>query len=366
MTGLRRLAVVGGGTGGHLFPGLAVAEEFRRRNEGLEVLYIGVAGKMEEHLVPAAGMLFHGLDVSGLKGRSIPAQAAAALRAARAFLECRSILRRFEPEIVIGVGGYSSGPAALAAWTLAIPLVVQEQNTVPGLTNRLLGRLARRVFLAFGEAAAFFPQGRTSVTGNPIRSDALGEPGEVGREKRLKVLVLGGSGGARGVNTLVSGALPLLGPAGGTMTFLHQTGADDREWVERQYHEAGVAARVQTFVDGMGAKYRWADLIVSRAGAGAVSEIAAAGRPALLIPYPHASGEHQKRNAMWLAGRGGAVLIEEGDTEPSARLTQIFKELNEDRSRLREMAAKSGEAGIRDAAARIVEECTELVHAQRG
>jgi UDP-N-acetylglucosamine--N-acetylmuramyl-(pentapeptide) pyrophosphoryl-undecaprenol N-acetylglucosamine transferase len=366
MTAIGRLAVAGGGTGGHLFPGLAVAEEFRKRNEAAAVLYIGVNGKMEEHVVPAAGMEFHGLNVRGLKGRGLLRQAEGAFLAWKALFECRRVLRTFAPEIVIGVGGYSSGPAALAAWSLGLPLVLQEQNTVPGMTNRLLGRLARRIFLAFGEAAAFFPAGRTVVTGNPIREDALGEPGEVGREGKLKILVLGGSSGARGVNEMVTAALPLLGPSGREMTFIHQTGVDDRGWVERAYHEAGVEAELRTFVDGMGGKYHWADLIVSRAGAGAVSEIAAAGRPAVLVPFPHAAGGHQKRNAAWLAARGGGMLIEESEPEGSKKLAEALTDLHGNRERLREMAAGSGEAGKRDAAARIVEECTELVHGQRG
>jgi UDP-N-acetylglucosamine--N-acetylmuramyl-(pentapeptide) pyrophosphoryl-undecaprenol N-acetylglucosamine transferase len=366
MAAIRRLAVAGGGTGGHLFPGLAVAEEFRKRDEATAVLYIGVNGKMEEHVVPAAGMEFHGLDVSGLKGRGLVRQAEGAFLAWKALFECRRVLRTFAPEIVIGVGGYSSGPAALAAWSLNLPLVLQEQNTVPGLTNRLLGRLARKIFLAFGEAASFFPAGRTVVTGNPIRSDALGEPGEVGGEAKLKVLVLGGSRGARGVNTMVTAALPMLGPSGRDMVFIHQTGVDDRGWVEKAYHEAGIEAEVRTFVDGMGGKYRWADLVVSRAGAGAVSEIAAAGRPAILVPFPHAAGGHQRRNAAWLTGKGGGMLIEESDPEGSKRLAGALAELHGNRTRLRKMAAESSGAGRRDAAARIVEECTELVHAQRG
>jgi UDP-N-acetylglucosamine--N-acetylmuramyl-(pentapeptide) pyrophosphoryl-undecaprenol N-acetylglucosamine transferase len=366
MAAIRALAVAGGGTGGHLFPGLAVAEEFRRRCEEVKILYIGVTGKMEEHVVPAAGMQFHGLNVRGLKGRGAAGKVSGAFLAGKAFFECRRVLSEFGPELVIGVGGYSSGPAALAAWTLGIPLVLQEQNTVPGMTNRLLGRLARKVFLAFEEAASGFPGARTVVTGNPIRRDALGEPGDIGREEVLKILVLGGSRGARGVNRLVTAALSRLGPARKKMMFVHQTGAEDRRWVEEVYHKTGIDSQVRTFVDGMGARYGWADLVISRAGAGAVSEIAAAGRPAIFVPFPHAAGGHQRKNAMWLVGKRGGRLIEESDPEGPARLAGMLEELHLDRDQLREMAAKSGGAGRRDAAERIVEECTELVRGQGG
>jgi UDP-N-acetylglucosamine--N-acetylmuramyl-(pentapeptide) pyrophosphoryl-undecaprenol N-acetylglucosamine transferase len=343
-----------------------MAEEFRRRCEEARILYIGVTGKMEEQLVPAAGLQFHGLNVRGMKGRGPAGKVFGACLAGKALFECRRVLSDFGPELVIGVGGYSSGPAGLAAWTLGIPLVLQEQNTVPGMTNRLLGRLARKVFLAFEEGASGFPGGVTVVTGNPIRRDALGDPGDVGRQEVLKILVLGGSRGARGLNKLVTAALSRLGPARKKMMFVHQTGADDMRWVEEAYRKSGIDSQVRTFVDGMGARYGWADLVISRAGAGAVSEIAAAGRPAILVPYPHAAGDHQRKNAMWLVEKRGGRLIEESDPEDPARLAGMLEELHLNRDRLREMAAKSSGAGRRDAAERIVEECTELVHEQGG
>ncbi len=366
MKEVRSLVVAGGGTGGHLFPGLAIAEEFRRRRADMRTMYIGVKGKIEEKAVPAAGLQFHGLQVSGLRGSGLRAAARGIFLAARALFECRRVLSAFGPDLMVGVGGYSSGPAALAAWSLRIPLVLQEQNTVPGTTNRLLGRLAGRIFLAFENAAAHFPRSRTVVTGNPIRDEALGEPTEVGRQRVLNILVLGGSRGARGINRIVTEALPVLREEDCPVRFLHQSGEEDVEWVAEAYARAGFAAEVRSFLEGMGDRYSWADLVVSRAGAGAVSEIAAAGRPAVFVPYPFAAAGHQRENARWLQERGGAEIVEESDAGAAGALAGLIVKLSQERAELRRMAARSLRAGRRDAAARIVDECQKFLNRQGG
>jgi UDP-N-acetylglucosamine--N-acetylmuramyl-(pentapeptide) pyrophosphoryl-undecaprenol N-acetylglucosamine transferase len=363
MESIRTLVVAGGGTGGHLFPGLAIAREFRRRDPDVRVLYIGVEGKMEAEIIPAAGMEFHGLKVRGLKGMASSAKLASALLAVKAVAECRRLLSSCRPELVVGVGGYSSGPAALAAWTLKIPLVLQEQNTVPGLTNRLLGRLAEKVFLAFEEAAPFFPAGRTSVTGNPLREEALGAEREIGEGPPVNLLVLGGSRGAESVNRLLVAALSLLAAGKTRLSIRHQSGREDREWVEKAYREAGLEAEVEAFIERPGEAYSWADLVVSRAGAGAVAEIAANGRPAILVPFPHSAGDHQMKNARWLFERGGAVVVEE-EGATAEDLAATVESLVSRRDRLREMAAGSRRAGRRDAAGRIVSECYRLLGVQ--
>jgi UDP-N-acetylglucosamine--N-acetylmuramyl-(pentapeptide) pyrophosphoryl-undecaprenol N-acetylglucosamine transferase len=360
------LAVAGGGTGGHLFPGLAIAGEFRRRDAGVRVVYIGVAGKLEERMVPAAGIEFHGLMMSGLKGLSAGRKIRGLLLAGRAFGECRRLLARFRPDLLVGTGGYSSGPAALAAWTLGIPVVLQEQNTVPGLTNRLLGRLARKVFLAFEEASAGFPAGKTMVTGNPVREEVIGGGGEVGSHEILNIMVLGGSRGAAGLNRLVTAALASLGEEGRKVRVLHQSGAGDESWVERAYRRSGISAEVRPYISDMGEGYEWSDIVVSRAGAGAISELTVNGRPALLVPFPQSAGDHQRKNARWMAERGGALIVEEGGEERVAELAVELKTLMGDRQLLRKMAAASRRAGRRDAAAVIVSECSELLGGQRG
>jgi UDP-N-acetylglucosamine--N-acetylmuramyl-(pentapeptide) pyrophosphoryl-undecaprenol N-acetylglucosamine transferase len=357
------LAVAGGGTGGHIFPGLAVAREFRRREPGTRVLYLGAAGRLEERVVPREGaaVRFHGLRVSGLKGQGPLGAVKALALAARAVRECRREIAAFGVDLLLGTGGYSSGPAALAARSLGIPVVLQEQNAVPGLTNRILGRIARRVFIAFEPARRFFPAGRTVLAGNPVRGEALGSAGEVGRGSGLRLLVLGGSQGARGVNRLVAGALPALAAAGLDVAFVHQSGETERGAVAAAYREAGLTAEVAAFFDAMGERYGAADLVIARAGAGTIAEIAANGRPAILIPFPHAAGDHQRVNARWLADKGGALVIEEGAPDAPGELARAIGALAGDRERLREMARASAAVGVRDAAGRIVEECRRML-----
>lgn len=357
------LAVAGGGTGGHIFPGLAVAREFRRREPGARVLYLGAAGRLEERVVPreVPAMRFHGLRVRGLKGQGPLGAIAALALAARAVGECRREIAAFGVDLLLGTGGYSSGPAALAARTLGIPVVLQEQNAVPGLTNRLLGRIARKVFIAFEPARRHFPAGRTVLAGNPVRDEALGAGTEVGRGAGLRLLVLGGSQGARGVNRLVAGALPSLAAAGIDISFVHQSGEPEREAVAAAYRGAGLSAEVAAFYDAMGERYGAADLVVARAGAGTIAEIAANGRPAILVPFPHAAGDHQRANARWLVDRGGALIVEEQAPDAALELARAITTLAGDRERLRAMAGASAAAGVRDAASRIVDECRRML-----
>jgi UDP-N-acetylglucosamine--N-acetylmuramyl-(pentapeptide) pyrophosphoryl-undecaprenol N-acetylglucosamine transferase len=357
------LAVAGGGTGGHIFPALAVAREFRRREPGARVLYLGTAGRLEERVVPREGpwVRFHGLRVRGLKGQGPLGAIAALALAARAFGECRREIAAFGADLLLGTGGYSSGPAALAARTLGIPVVLQEQNAVPGLTNRILARIARKVFIAFEPARRQFPEGRSVLAGNPVRDDALGAGGQVGNGPGLRLLVLGGSQGARGVNRLVAGALPLLAAAGCDLSFVHQSGEPERESVAAAYRSAGLDAEVATFFDAMGQRYGAADLVIARAGAGTIAEIAANGRPAILVPFPYAAGDHQRANARWLADRRGALIVEERGPDAPSELARTITALAGDRERLRAMAQASAAVGVRDAASRIVDECRRML-----
>lgn len=357
----RTLVVAGGGTGGHLFPGLALAGEYRRRFPGARIVCVGVRGKIEERAVPAAGYDFHGLDVAGVKGMNVLKKVSALIRAALAVGECRRLMKPLRPAMAIGVGGYSSGPAGVAARSLGIPLFLQEQNTVPGLTNRLLGRLATRVFLAFGEAASFFPPGRAVVTGNPVRPEAVAAGRQVGTTEELRLLVLGGSRGARGVNRIVTSAAGRPGVDRSRLAVVHQAGEEDHRSVTEAYEALAFEADVRSFIDDMGRAYDWADVVISRSGAGAVSEIAASGRAALFIPYPHAAGGHQQANARWLAGRGGAVIVDEGEENAAGRVAEELRRFQDDRERLRDMARRSGKAGRKDAAGRIIDECVALV-----
>lgn len=354
------LALAGGGTGGHIFPGLAVAREFCRRDPATRVIYIGVAGRLEERVVPRDQMRFHGLRVRGARGQGPFGAVRSLLLALRAVGECRRVLAAFGTDLLLGVGGYSSGPAAVAASTLGVPVVIQEQNIIPGFTNRILGRLARRIFIAFEPARRHFPASKVVLTGNPVREEALGEPTEVGGGRTLRILVLGGSQGARGVNRIVTEALPHLAAAAVDAAFVHQSGEAEREAVAEAYRRVGIAAEVQAFIDAMGERYALADLVIARAGAGTIAEVAANGRPAILIPYPHAVSRHQHANARWLVDAGGARLLEETVAEAPRRLADLVGGFAQGRDELRAMAAASRRAGIRDGAARIVGECLAL------
>jgi UDP-N-acetylglucosamine--N-acetylmuramyl-(pentapeptide) pyrophosphoryl-undecaprenol N-acetylglucosamine transferase len=364
MTRTFGLAVAGGGTGGHIFPGLAVAREFRRRDPATRVLYLGVAGRLEERVVPREQMTFHGLRVSGIKGQGPAGAIRGALLALRAVAECRRVLAAFGANLLLGVGGYSSGPAAVAARSLGVPVVIQEQNTIPGVTNRILGHLARRVFIAFEPARRHFPARTVFLAGNPVRDEALGEISPVGERPELRILVLGGSQGARGVNALVPAAAARLAAEAVAARFVHQSGDAEREAVAEAYRRAGAAAEVHAFLDPMGERYAAADLVVARAGAGTVAEIAANGRPAILVPYPHAAAHHQHANAGWLVSAGGALLVEETAPDAPVALARAVAGLAADRGRLRAMAAASRRVGVRDAAARIVDECQSLLGKQ--
>jgi UDP-N-acetylglucosamine--N-acetylmuramyl-(pentapeptide) pyrophosphoryl-undecaprenol N-acetylglucosamine transferase len=356
-----RMLVAGGGTGGHVFPGIALAEEIVGRHPENDVVFVGTAHGMEATKVPEVGFPIELVAVRGLKGKGPLDLLAGLLLLPAAFLRCLRILRRWRPDVVVGVGGYASGPVVVAAWCLRIPTAVQEQNALPGLTNRLLGRIARRVFIAFEPARAHFPAGRAVLAGNPVREEALGAGGEVGRGAGLRLLVLGGSQGARGVNRLVTGALPALAAAGLAVSFVHQSGEAERDAVAAAYRGAEIGAEVAAFFDAMGERYCAADLVVARAGAGTIAEIAANGRPAILIPFPHAAGDHQSVNARWLAERGGAVVIEERGANAVDELARTIAALAADRERLRAMAAASAAVGVRDAAARIVDECRRML-----
>jgi UDP-N-acetylglucosamine--N-acetylmuramyl-(pentapeptide) pyrophosphoryl-undecaprenol N-acetylglucosamine transferase len=357
------VVVAGGGTGGHLFPGLAIAREFSRRNAKTRLLYIGVAGKMEEEVIPAAGIAFHGLQVKGLKGMGPRRGAASILLAGRAVRECRRLLSSFRPDLVVGVGGYSSGPAGVAAWTLGVPLVIQEQNTVPGLTNRLLSRLASRICVSFERSRNYFPAGKVVFTGNPVREEALVPVAEAREDGALRLLVLGGSRGAAGVNRMVTEAVTFLAEMGERIEIVHQSGREDRAWVEERYRGIGLTAEVREFVSPVSERYAWADLVVSRSGAGAVSEVAANGLPAILIPLPSSAGGHQRENARWLVEEGGALMVEESPGAPRI-LAEQLRRLSRERDELRRMAVSGARAGVRDGAARIVTECCRLIDAR--
>jgi len=356
-----RILIMAGGTGGHVFPGLAVAQELRDR--GVEVVWLGTQRGLESRLVPAAGIQLEWIAVSGLRGKRLGSWLLAPLRLLTALVQSLVVIMRHRPTAVLGMGGFAAGPGGVMTWLLHKPLVIHEQNAIPGLTNRLLARLASRVLEAFPGS---FPAKRHAVhTGNPVRADiaALESPERrlAGRDGPVRLLVLGGSQGARALNQAVPAALAQVRPRL-ALEVLHQAGAHHIDDARRAYQEAGVKAQVEPFLDGMAQAYAWADLVLCRAGALTIAELAAAGLGSVLVPFPFAVDDHQTHNAGYLVDAGAARLIPQADLTPG-RLGEALIELCSRRSVLQEMACAARRLAKPDAAAQVAAHCLEVAHA---
>ena len=350
-----RLLIAGGGTGGHLFPGVAIAEEARARDPATSVLFVGTTRGIEARVLPRLGWPHRFIEASGLKTVGALGAVRGLLRVPRALLQSRRILREFRPDAVIGVGGYASGPVVLAAALGRIPTAVLEQNSIPGLANKILGRFVRAVFLSFQETRRYFRPARVHMTGNPIRRalrERLAQASASGSAGR-RLFCFGGSLGAKAVNGLVVDAASILAREGFSVEIVHQTGPDDQAATAARYAAAGVPADVRGFIDDMAAEYGRADLVIARAGATTVAELTVVGRPAILIPYPFAADNHQERNAVALAHAGAAVVFSQGGLD-GAKLAAAIRSLLEDRSRLAAMQSAMRALARPEAAADIV------------
>jgi UDP-N-acetylglucosamine--N-acetylmuramyl-(pentapeptide) pyrophosphoryl-undecaprenol N-acetylglucosamine transferase len=361
-SGARVLAVVvaGGGTGGHLYPGLAVAREIVRRVPMARVTFAGTARGLEARVVPREGFELDLVRSAGLKGKSLTARVRGAALLPVAFLDAWRIVSRRRPDVVVGVGGYSSGPVVLLAALRRVPTLVLEQNAVPGLTNRLLGPWVRAAAVTYEQTRSFF-RGRAFVAGNPVRAeffDAADEPAVAGA-RAPRVLILGGSQGAQAVNLAMVAAAPELVRANAALELVHQTGERDLATVRAAYDAAGIRARAEVFLDPVAREVKTATLVVSRAGATTLAELAAVGRPAVLIPFAAATDDHQRRNAQVLADAGAAVVIEEHELTGS-RLADTVSRLLADRPRLDAMGRAMRQFARPDAAARIADRVLEL------
>ena len=355
-----RIIISGGGTGGHLFPGLAVGEEICRRRPKSEILFITGRRKMERFVMERSGFLHASIAVEGIKGRGWVRGTAVILKLPLGFLQSLSLIKRFSPHLVIGVGGYSSGPACLAARILGLPTAIHEQNSFPGLTNRLLCRVVDRVFISFEESRDHFPGGKLLLTGNPIRQELLkgGGPSKES-DGAFTVLVVGGSQGARAINDALLDALEILRGRGINPRVLHQTGEKDFERVKEAYEERGLKGDVMPFINDMAKAYGHADIVIGRAGASTVSELAALGIPSVLIPYPHAANRHQETNALLLVRAGGADMILQEDLT-GRKLADLLEGYMNNQKILEEMGRKAVTVGRRDAAEAIVDRLEAL------
>jgi UDP-N-acetylglucosamine--N-acetylmuramyl-(pentapeptide) pyrophosphoryl-undecaprenol N-acetylglucosamine transferase len=364
-----RVLIAGGGTGGHLYPGIAVAEEITSVAGG-EVLFVGTSRGLETTLVPKAGFPLELVQVSGLKRMGVAGLLRGLARLPRAFFESRRILRRYRPDVVLGVGGYASGPLVLAAALSGYPVAIQEQNSVPGFTNRVLGRFARRVFVAFDEAAGAFARRKVRPVGNPVRRRFLDRAAAVAQPAtapaRGSILILGGSQGSHAVNELASGMVRVLDARGRLPPIVHQTGADELERMQVHYAALGYEGRVEVraFIDDMPAVLADAALVVARAGALTLAELAIMRRPAILIPLPTAADDHQTRNALAFEHAGAAVLLPQAEAS-ATRLGDLVDELLGDPARHAQMVAAMGTLARADATAKVAAELAAIARRKR-
>lgn len=362
----RRMVIAGGGTGGHLFPGIAVAQTFQARHIDNRVLFVNAGRPLEVQILSKLGWEYRTIPIEGIKGRSVWRQLGAAVMIPKAIWASVQVLQAFRPHMVLGVGGYAAGPVVAAAWWLGIASALHEQNQLPGITNRMLRRVVDRNFLSFEDTAGRFNPHKTIVSGNPVRDEILilGDRPAVSDDlEQFTLLVVGGSQGAHAINQAVSEALQQLKSLD-RLSMIHQTGTADESWVRKAYAQAGVTATAQAFFDDMAQQYQKADLILCRAGATTVAEITAMGKAALFVPFPFAADDHQTRNAQALADAGAAEIIAQQDLTADLLAEKIIGYAR-DRSRLAQMAANARALGRPDAALTIVRELYQLLETHR-
>jgi UDP-N-acetylglucosamine--N-acetylmuramyl-(pentapeptide) pyrophosphoryl-undecaprenol N-acetylglucosamine transferase len=351
--------IMAGGTGGHIFPGLAVADVLREKN--VPVRWLGAEGGMEARTVPEAGIDLDLVAISGLRGKGLMRWIRMPLMLLRAVWQARRLLEANRPGCAVSFGGYAAAPGGIAAWTKGIPVLVHEQNRIPGMTNRLLTRFARRVLQGF---PGTFPQHMSAIdSGNPVRRDvaALPDPQTrlAGRTDPVRVLITGGSQGAQVLNRVVPEALKLLPPSL-DIEIRHQAGAKRVDEALDTYAMAGVNAEVQPFISDMAGVYAWADLVICRSGALTVAELAAAGVASVLVPFAHAVDDHQTRNAEYLSFADAAIILPQA-TLDAQTLAAALEPLLSDRDKLLSMAVAARQLALPDAAEKVAEACNEWV-----
>ncbi|MFC1883328.1 undecaprenyldiphospho-muramoylpentapeptide beta-N-acetylglucosaminyltransferase [Thermodesulfobacteriota bacterium] len=355
-----RCLIAGGGTGGHVFPAIAVVNELRKRFDHAEVLFVAGRKRMESDILARHGFKIVSIDVEGLKGRGWKKGLAVLISLPRCLIQAATVIKSFSPSVVLGVGGYSSGPVCLSARLLGIPTGIHEQNTYPGLTNRLLSRVVDRIFVSFEQSRPYFSNRSVLLTGNPVRENLFTYEEKV-REKNenFSILILGGSQGARSINKVLPGCLEYLNGKGVRLKVLHQTGKADFKKVMVEYQSRGLEGEIVPFIEDMKSAYHNADLVVSRAGATTIFELAAAGKPSILVPYPHAANKHQEINAKSMVQNGGAEMIREIELSGEVLAKYIMRYIA-DHSTLDVMGKNARKMARSDAAKIIVDNLMEM------
>src|SRR6186713_1624099 len=354
------ILIAGGGTGGHLYPGIAVARELMRRVPDATVTFVGTASGIEARVIPREGFALELIRSAGLKGKSMASLARGMSLLPASAVDAWQVISRRQPRVVIGVGGYSSGPVVALAATRGIPTMLMEQNAVPGLTNRLLASLVSAAAVTYNESLSFFGS-KAFVSGNPVRPEFFEEayeqpsspPGAAG------VLVFGGSQGAHAINMAMVEAAARLAAASPRLAITHQTGERDVEMVRDGYRRAGLEARVEPFLFAMDREMKSADLVICRAGATTLAELTAAGRPSILIPLPTATDDHQRQNAEALVSKGAARMIDQRELTGERLATEVVALTSDARGRA-EMSARARQMARPDAAKVIVDRVLEL------
>ncbi len=352
----KRLLVMAGGTGGHVFPALAVAKLLSGR--GWDVLWLGTRERMEARVVPRHGFNIEFIDIQGVRGNGLIRKFMAPLKILRSVIQAKAVINRFRPDVVLGMGGFASGPGGVAAKLAGIPLILHEQNAIPGMTNKLLSRIATRVLCAF--EGTFAAPVSAEVVGNPIRRELIENYEQALDDSALKVLVVGGSLGAKVFNDLLPDVVADLS-ARQAVTVWHQAGRGNLDAVKQAYAGQNQQSMVQVaeFIDDMQAAYRWADVVLCRSGALTVSELAAMGKPSILVPYPHAVDDHQTLNARVLVDAGAALLLPQ-PVATAQRLAEKLTLLAQDRQALSRMGRQAKQVAVLDAAEKVARVCQDV------
>jgi len=357
--------IMAGGTGGHVFPALAVAKQFKE--QGFNIVWLGTKAGLEAKLVPQSGFAIEWVTVSGLRGKGLKSGLAAPVKLFKALFESIKVIKKHKPVVVLGMGGFVSGPGGLASWMLGRPLIIHEQNAIAGFTNRCLAPFSKKVLQAF--PGAFAEAKKITVVGNPVRKEIFirnPEP-ECNKDEKLKVLIVGGSLGAQVFNDIVPESVASMSEQNQPEIW-HQTGARNIENAVSNYKKYAVNAKVEAFIDDMAAAYKWADIVLCRSGALTVSELAASGTPSILVPYPHAVDDHQTYNAKFLSDVGAAILVPQ--TVLTANyLVKLFTGLarfcdddTEKKIKLHAMALAASKVARPSATDDVVAACMEVLH----
>lgn len=352
------VVIAGGGTGGHLFPGMAVAQEFMERDAGTQILFLGSPRGIETRVLPAAGFTLKTLWVRGIVGKGFLEKCTALAFVPISCLQAARYIKAARADLVLGLGGYSSFPAVVAAKLMRLPTAIHEQNSVPGFANRILGMIADKVFVSFEESREFFPRAKTVLTGLPVRR-GFG-PQELPSFDRFCLVVCGGSQGARALNKAMADALPLLGDVADRLYVLHQAGSADCDMLRQRYAASGIRAEVEVFVHDMASWYRRAHVVLCRAGASTLAELALCGKASVLVPYPFAAGNHQERNAQVFAREGACELLPQ-ERLSGETLAALLRTLIDNPDRCLQMGTNALKLARPRAAADIVEACYGMV-----